>query len=128
MIALILLLGMTSFSLDEHCDVVEINHQHCGTTETYQQAIFGRWSHEQNEYHVREWRILRPDYIPPQANGVGYAFHFFDDNALVFRSVQSSHFRESWTTKDPERENAKLLGEANRIRVVKHPRLLEVAE
>jgi hypothetical protein len=103
----------------EHCDMIEVHHKHCGSEEVFQQVIFWRWNEAKQEYHVREWRMWMPDFIRPQENGGGYVFRFHDDCCSVFRSIHASHFRESWTMRDPERDNLKLLPENERLRFVK---------
>lgn len=98
----------------ETVDLIELNHY----IDHFDQVIFCRWSPDYRRYDVMAWVITdqsnprRPtrDY----ARG-DYVVRWFDWNVVRYREVRSKLFRETWTSRDPERANKLLLEEKFRI-------------
>lgn len=112
-IILILVLGLSSKSFTEKVDLIELNHFHDSNGSfVYSQVIFYEWNYELNEYCVRQWTILDQRVtISRNHNNNTYSVRYKDDNERVERLIVSDFFRESWTQKDPERYNKKILDE-----------------
>jgi len=108
--------------LRESCDLLELNHFHdCYGKHVFDQLIFWRWDEPSSEYHVRAWTIDDTGDKHPSRNyhNDTWTIRYFDSTQRFDRSIVSKHFRESWTQRDPERWNKRILDECNRVSLVK---------
>ena len=100
----------------QRVDLIELNHfvDEEGR-EVFRQVIFYDWSKAHKRYHVRAWRLIKkPSQLPQQRwDPKIYQCTWHDDD--VVRQVWSESMRETWTQKDPERANRKLLPEDQRV-------------
>ncbi|QDV65836.1 hypothetical protein [Crateriforma conspicua] len=96
-------------------DLIELNHfvDEEGR-EVFRQLIFYDWSDQQNRFLVRSWRLIKSaDHLPKRSwNPRGY-FASWRENGSI-RRVEASQFRETWTQKDPEKQNRRWLPEDQR--------------
>lgn len=106
MIAFLLLCVIGSkLEKSAHVDMIELNHyfddrgQH-----VFDQVIFWRIEESTRRYQVRGWKICNSqnDYPTRNANGLTELRIGFDSSAL---RVRSKVFRESWSHRDPERDD-----------------------
>lgn len=121
---LLMLLSVVPFSHREahdHCDLVELNSFHdCLGRHVYDQVIFYEWSPAHARYHVRAWVLSDGDKQPQRDYRSGlYKVSYFDKDQGLSRTVTATHYRRSWTQKDPERENKRLLDERDRLQLTK---------
>ena len=100
----------------QRVDMIELNHfvDEDGR-EVFRQVIFYEWSKQHKRYHVRAWRLVKkPSQLPQRRwNPAIYQCTWHDDGLL--RQVWRPTMRETWTQKDPERVNRKLLPEDQRV-------------
>jgi len=125
LLCLLLIVGQASVAHD-HCDLVELNHFHdFQGRNVYDQVIFYEWNPEHSRYHVRSWAISENDKIPKRnyANGT-WRTCYTERESNIERVITSTHFRESFTQTDPERDNKRLLDE--RLRHGLNKRLVKV--
>jgi hypothetical protein len=110
------------FSASESCDLIELNHFHdCHGDHVFDQLIFWRWDVSANTYHVRAWTMVDCDERLPSRNyrNDSWSVRYYDFGTRLSRYVHAKHFRESWTQRDPERENKIILDESKRISLIK---------
>lgn len=101
--AFLLLVLCSTLVRQETCDMIELHHMHDAQGKpVFDQIIFWDWSHEDNKYRVRAWRIVDNKERPEKRNGRWYIT--YSDNQIR-RCFVAEHFRESWLQKDPERED-----------------------
>lgn len=107
--------GQATPVVRQRVDLIELNHfiDDSGR-HVFDQIIFYDWSKEYGRYHVRAWRLVKtPQQLPVREwNPQRYRCTWHDDGVL--REVWSPIFRETWSQRDPERENRKLLAEDQR--------------
>jgi len=97
----------------ESCDMIELHHMHDAVGErSFEQIIFWDWDERRSEYHVRAWRIIQSDERPIKQGNRWYIS--WNDNQTR-RSFVSSHYRESWLQRDPERDDKREHPESERI-------------
>ncbi len=100
----------------EEVDLIELNHfLDDQGREVFQQLIFYDWSRHDREFHVRAWRLIKKPQQEPRRHWkpAGYLCSWRDN--AVTREVWSPALRETWTQKDPERVNRKMLPENLRM-------------
>jgi len=102
-------IGGESRLADGRCDMVEINHYTPDGCNGFTQLIAWDWSPEYRRWHAQQWLILtgwsrRGDVVSCIGDGVELR-------------IRSRLFRETWTTKDPERENQVLFPSSERRKV-----------
>ena len=113
MIALLLLVIWSPMIRNESCDMIELHHMHdIEGRRSFDQVIFWDWDERRNEYHVRAWRIVQGDEMPVQ-RGQRWYISYHDQN--IRRSFVSSHYRETWLQRDPEREDKREHPECMRV-------------
>jgi hypothetical protein len=117
---LLLVIG-NQFVAHDHCDLVELHHFHdFQGRNVYDQVIFYEWSAEHSRYHVRSWAISEGDKIPRRNYSDGtYRTCYTERESNIERLITSTHFRESFTQTDPERDNKRLLDERLRHGLIK---------
>ncbi len=97
-------------------DMIELNHfvDEDGR-EVFRQVIFYDWSKPHRRFHVRAWRLIKHESQIPQRrwNPLMYQCTWPDEGVL--RQVRAPNLRETWTQKDPERINRRLLPEDQRV-------------
>lgn len=109
----------------EHVDLVELNEFHdVAGRHVYDQVIFYEWSPNLNRYHVRAWCLVDDrDLIsrrPQRDYRTGlYVVHWQDRDQNILRTITATHYRHSFSQVDPERENKKLLPEAERQALIR---------
>lgn len=108
-ILLLLALGNPTQLPTDHFDLLELNH--CNGH--YDQVIAYRWSHDYNRYDVAVWYIADKLEHYPTQQGVGRYTATYKASIGV-RHLVAPMFRETWTSKDPEREHKNLMAEAMR--------------
>jgi len=108
--------GERSTMICEQVDLIELNHfiDEDGR-EVFRQVIFYDWSESHHRFHVRAWRLVKEESQLPRRrwNPSRYQCTWHDEGLL--RRVTARHLRETWSQKDPERVNRKLLPEDQRI-------------
>ena len=105
MIALLLLVIGSKLGTSEHVDMIELNHNYDNRGQhVFDQVIFWRVDAATRRYQVRGWKICQSqnDYPTRNANGMAELRLGFDSSAL---KVRSRAFRESWSHRDPERDD-----------------------
>lgn len=106
----------TAATLRQRVDMIELNHfvDEDGR-EVFRQVIFYDWSKSDKRFHVRAWRLVKkPSQLPQQRwDPPMYQCTWHDDGML--RQVWAPTMRETWTQRDPERVNRKILPEDQRI-------------
>jgi len=118
---LLLVIG-NQFVAHDHCDLVELNHFFDAQgRNVYDQVIFYEWSAEHSVYHVRSWLIVEDSSRLPRRNYSNNLYHirYTERESKIERLITSTHFRESWTHFDPERDNKRLLDERLRHGLIK---------
>lgn len=119
-LALVFLFGIGAGSTAQRhhfqqVDLMELNHflDHEGR-EVFRQVIFYDWSPSTNEFHVRQWRLIRnEDELPRQTvKPKSIQCQWFEKGTS--RTVLANDFRETWSQKDPEQVNRKILPEDQR--------------
>jgi len=118
---LLLVVGNLSVTHD-HCDLTELNHYFDAQgRNVYDQVIFYEWSPEHSVYHVRSWIIVEDSQRLPRRNYSNniYKIRYTDRESKIERLITSTHFRESYTQTDPERDNKRLLDERLRHSLIK---------
>jgi hypothetical protein len=104
MVALLLALSTTAAiqaGKIARCDLVEINHYCPDGSEQFVQAIAWDWSPQYRRYDVQQWVLVSNWRTVPG----GIVIIAANGDAI---HIRSSCLRETWTEKDPERENLKL--------------------
>ncbi len=100
----------------QRVDMIELNHfvDEEGR-EVFQQVIFYDWSKTHKRFHVRAWKLIKkPSHLPTQHwNPDCYQCTWHEKDML--RQVWAPKMRETWSQRDPERANRKLLPEGQRI-------------
>lgn len=100
----------------QRVDLIELNHfiDDQGR-EVFRQVIFYDWSQSRRRYHVRAWRLVKEPRELPQRRWDPpiHECTWHDDHLL--RQVWAPAFRETWSQRDPERANRKLLPEDQRV-------------
>lgn len=111
--------GHRSLVVDQHVDLIEINHYHDATgRRVLNQAIFYRWSAHDGRYHAHAWRLVKDDgQLPVKDASGGYVCIWHDDGVL--RRVRAAQCIESWTQVDPEKENRKYFPQNARSELAK---------
>lgn len=83
------------------CDMVEINHHYDGGEYRWTQAIAWDWSPQYRRHDAQQWVMIEGYRIIPGGvvltTASGDAIH-----------VRCGRLKQSWSEKDPERENLKL--------------------
>lgn len=119
-LALLVLLGMgggsnTGKSQIRQVDLMELNHflDHEGR-EVFRQVIFYDWAPATKQFHVRQWRLIRSDDELPRQNvqPKGVRCDWLEKG--IARGVLANDFRETWSQKDPEQTNRRILPEDQR--------------
>mgnify|MGYP000536600162 CR=1 FL=1 len=83
-------------------DLVELNHFCPGEAYQFSQLIWYEYSAEYRRFHVVCWRLIEDSSERPVKTPRGWLA------SLCGREVLATHYRETWTEKDPEMENQKL--------------------
>ena len=97
-------------------DLIELNHfLDDEGREVFRQLIFYDWSDQQQRFLVRGWRLVKsPEQLPKQTwNPRGHYVAWQENGAT--RRVEAVQHRETWTQRDPEKENRRWLPEDQRI-------------
>src|SRR6056297_3593218 len=97
-------------------DLIELNHfLDDEGREVFRQLIFYDWSPEQQRFLVRGWRLVKsPEQLPKQTwKPRGHHVSWRENGSL--RRVESGQYQETWTQRDPEKENRRWLPEDQRI-------------
>jgi hypothetical protein len=100
----------------ERVDRIEINH--CfneAAVHQYDQIIVWHWYGD--DYHVRDWAILK-DGATCQPDGNGGAWALFPDRRFFrprLHSVSARAYCETWTCFDPEAIDREALPESKRV-------------
>ena len=105
MIAFMLLVIGSKLGTHEHVDMIELNHNYDSRGDhVFDQVIFWRVEPSTRRYQVRGWKICQSqtDYPTRNAHGTAELRLGFDPAAL---KVRSRLFRESWSHRDPERDD-----------------------
>ncbi|MEL6898171.1 MAG: hypothetical protein AAFP90_18900 [Planctomycetota bacterium] len=109
--------------VEDHVELIELNHlvDPLGR-EIFSQVLFYDWSPTHKQYVIRDWRLLKsPNQRPRRVFGqLPYESFWMDDN--VPRRVKSQQYRETWTFRDPERENRRLVPEEQRMNLSRPPK------
>lgn len=109
-----------AWRVSEHCDQVEVNHYHdCNGREAFTQIIFWKWYQDDQEYHVREWKLQDAKESIEIIRGRVVTVRFRDQTEKIDRVIIAECFKESWTQVDPERLDKETLAEGERIRFVR---------
>src|SRR6056297_2126497 len=102
---------------NQSCDVdlVELNHFIDGEgREVFRQLIFYDWSDRQSRYLVRGWKLVKSaDHLPRRLYRPERYQCVWQDNG-IFRRVNATLMRETWTHHDPEKMNRQWLSEDQR--------------
>ena len=124
------LLGIVSLfpaDLREECDLIEANHQHDHSGRwVFDQIIFWEWNIERQTMVVRHWKPAESLHV--RRSGPVYLVEWTDKTIGKRRQVVAKHFRESWTQRDPERENQKILPPFARSGLLRDSRVYVDAE
>ncbi|WP_202617372.1 hypothetical protein [Roseimaritima sediminicola] len=110
--------------VQQRVDLIEVNHfLDDNGRHVFDQIVFYDWSKADRCYNVRAWRLVKtPDQLPVrQWKPHRYRCIWHDDGVL--REVWSPLYRESWSQRDPERENRKRLAEDQRPELRRPPAL-----
>lgn len=103
----------------QRVDLIELNHfiDQDGR-EIFRQVLFYDWSPRHRAYIVRAWRLVKSDSLVPRRrwSPACYECVWHDDGLL--RQVTAPAFRETWTQRDPERANRKVVAEDNRVPLI----------
>jgi len=96
-------------------DLIEINHRIDKETKDviYSQFIFYEFS--DRRYYVQSWMVIDKE----NTEDVDFYAGFYKKQIMLYNKtylIKSKHFRETWTTFDPEVENKKILKESLRHR------------
>ena len=103
----------------EHVDLIETNNFFdCNARYVYTQTIFYEWAPDKSRYHVRAWTLQAPKPQRDYRSGL-YRVSYTDRDQNLYRSVTSTHYRETFSQVDPERANKKLLDERDRVALIK---------
>ena len=121
-----------SFAIKQNCDMMELNHFYDGKCKhIYDQVIYWRRKPENGKYEVRAWALvedresIRNRPIKNVNSGLWESYYkrSGDDYYIL---ITSPIFKESWTQKDPEREDKKNLPENLRLDFYNKRRLEEI--
>jgi len=96
----------------QHVDLIELNHfVDADGREVFRQVLFYDWSPTHRRFIVRAWRLVKTDSQIPRRRWepAQYRCVWHDDGLM--REVTAPSFRETWTQRDPERQNRKLVAE-----------------
>ena len=124
---LILLVGnsLKDNTLRESTDLIELNHHYDLRGEViFDQIIFWERLPETGKFRVRAWTLTDYDNknkrLALEINNSDniYTVTYFDIDEKANRRITSRIFRESWTQKDPEREDKKIHGETARTGLI----------
>lgn len=103
----------------QRVDLIELNHfiDQDGR-EVFRQVLFYDWSPRHRAYIVRAWRLVKSDSLVPRRrwSPACYECVWHDDGLL--RQVTAPAFRETWTQRDPERANRKVVAEDDRVPLI----------
>ncbi len=101
-----------------NCDMIELNHFHDSESgsHAYDQYIFYEWSPDYRRHDVVAWCLV-DDTVPINRNGAWIILWRDRDFGGLVRIMRTQVFKETWTDKDPERINKKLLDEKYRVRL-----------
>jgi hypothetical protein len=103
----------------QRVDLIELNHfiDQDGR-EVFRQVLFYDWSPRHRGYIVRAWRLVKSDSLVPRRRWSPpcYECVWHDDGLL--RQVTAPAFRETWTQRDPERANRKVVAEDDRVPLI----------
>lgn len=107
-LAILLSLSILNHSVGlSSVDMIEINHKYdCNGAFSFSQVIFWDWDCEHCEYKCRAWTMVDDERKYPRLLGNRVHVRWNDTVNHVNRDVHATHFRESWTHNDPERDNA----------------------
>ena len=109
--------------LKQRVDLIELNHFYDDLgRHSYDQIIFYEWAPDYRRYQVVAWFLVENNLARmPTYNHARriYVVRWYDRDAKAYRVVQSKMFRETWSQKDPERANKKLIDEKHRISLLK---------
>ena len=106
----------------DRVDLIELNHAYDDSgRHVFDQVLFYRWSPHHRMFQVTAWRLVKKtQQLPVQSLATGgYTCRWTDDGVL--REIWAPSFRETWSSKDPERENRKIFAEAQRNELAKAP-------
>ena len=100
----------------EHVDLIEVNHRYYDSGEEhFAQVILYQWSSDYQRLHVMHWWLVsNGPSVRYDANRKKYCARWKDRRRVVW----SDTFRETWTEKDPERLNKRILEERYRIGLI----------
>lgn len=100
----------------QRVDLIELNHfvDEEGR-EVFRQVIFYDWSKAHKKYHVRAWRLIKKESQVPKRRWEPDSYECTWHEDGLMRQVWAPTMRETWSQKDPERANRKLLPEDRRI-------------
>lgn len=108
--------------LEENTSLIELNHQYnLDGTPLFDQIIFWEKLPETGKYRIRAWTMADYDKKEKRfALNINdsdhiYTVTYFDTDERVNRKIISRLFRESFTQKDPEREDKLLYDERTRV-------------
>lgn len=108
--------------LEETTSLIELNHQYdLKGAAVFDQIIFWERLPETGKYRVRAWTLTDYDNkekrlaLDINKSDHIYTVTYFDVDEKANRKITSRLFRESWTQKDPEREDKKLYDEKTRV-------------
>lgn len=104
----------------QRVDLIELNHSYDDSgRHVFDQLVFYRWSAQRSMYRVIAWRMIKRDEQLPVKVASGYRCLWHDDGIL--REVWAPAYRETWSQRDPERENRRLFSEAHRPELAQPP-------
>jgi hypothetical protein len=107
-VALLSIVSLFPSDLREECELIEANHQHDYSGRwLFDQIIFWEWSIERQTMVVRHWKPAES--LQVRRSGPVYIVEWTDKTLNRRRQVVAKNLRESWTQRDPERENQKIL-------------------
>ena len=95
-----------------HVDMIELNHLYRDGQHTFDQFILYDWSPDYRRYHVVCWCFPSTDnrHLPMLGT-----LHRLTLDGI---EVRATHYRETWTQHDPERENLLLCPEQYRRKLL----------
>lgn len=109
-------------SLQDHVDLVEVNHYHDETgRHVFDQLIFYDWNESRNRFDVRAWRLIKQPNQMPRKDHRENVWRVIWHDSGVLRTVEASAHRETWTQYDPELVNREYLPQEMRKDLSKVP-------
>jgi len=96
----------------QHVDLIELNHfVDADGREVFRQVLFYDWSPTHRRFIVRAWRLVKTDSQIPRRRWAPAQYRCVWHDDGLMREVTAPSFRETWTQRDPERQNRKLVAE-----------------